>query len=64
MTGGIQTPTVQAGARRPALAGPARRVLRIGTCSGAAPLASPAVPWLAEAGFVRDCPGMAFYAGW
>ena len=30
----------------------------------AATLASPAAPWLAEAGFVRDHPGMAFYAGW
>ncbi len=48
----------------PGLAGPSRRVLKVGTYNGAATLASPAVPWLAGAGFVRNPPGMAFYAGW
>jgi ATP-dependent helicase Lhr and Lhr-like helicase len=46
------------------LARPSRRVLKVETYNGAAALASPAVPWLAEAGFVRDHPGMAYYAGW
>jgi ATP-dependent Lhr-like helicase len=48
----------------PALAGPARRVLKVETYNNAATLASPAAPWLAELGFVRDHPGMAYYAGW
>jgi ATP-dependent helicase Lhr and Lhr-like helicase len=48
----------------PTLAGPHRRVLKVETYNGAATLAGPAVPWLAEVGFVRDPPGMAFYAGW
>ena len=48
----------------PKLAGPHRRVLKVETYNTAATLASPAAPWLAEAGFVRDPPGMAFYAGW
>jgi len=48
----------------PRLARPARRVLKVETYNGAAALASPAVPWLTEAGFVRDHPGMAYYAGW
>ena len=46
------------------LAGPARRVLKVETYNTAAALASPAAPWLAELGFVRDHPGMAYYAGW
>ncbi len=46
------------------LAGPTRRVLKVETYNTAATLASPAAPWLAELGFVRDPPGMAFYAGW
>ena len=48
----------------PSLAGPSRRVLKVESYNTAAPLASPAEPWLAEAGFVRDPPGMAYYAGW
>lgn len=48
----------------PSLAGPSRRVLKVETYNTAAPLASPAEPWLAEVGFVRDPPGMAYYAGW
>jgi ATP-dependent Lhr-like helicase len=48
----------------PCLAGPAQRVLKVESYNGAATLASPAAPWLGELGFVRDHPGMAFYAGW
>ncbi len=48
----------------PSLAGTARRVLKVETYNTAATLASPAAPWLAEVGFVRDHPGMAYYAGW
>ncbi len=48
----------------PSLVGPARRVLKVETYNTAAVLASPAAPWLAAAGFVRDLNGMAFYAGW
>jgi ATP-dependent Lhr-like helicase len=48
----------------PTLAGPTRRVLKVEAYNTAAPLASPAEPWLADAGFVRDPPGMAYYAGW
>jgi ATP-dependent Lhr-like helicase len=47
----------------PSLATSSRRVLKVETYNGAATLASPAAPWLAEAGFVRDYPGMAYYAG-
>ena len=48
----------------PTLAGPHRRVLKVETYNLASTLASPAAPWLAEVGFVRDPPGMVFYAGW
>ena len=48
----------------PTLAGPSRRVLKVETYNNAVALASPAAPWLADQGFVRDPPGMAFYAGW
>jgi ATP-dependent Lhr-like helicase len=48
----------------PALAGPERRVLLVESYNNAAVLASPAAPGLAEAGFVRDLKGMAYYAGW
>ncbi len=48
----------------PSLAGPSRRVLKVETYNTAATLSGPAAPWLAEVGFVRDPPGMAFYAGW
>jgi ATP-dependent Lhr-like helicase len=48
----------------PTLAGPHRRVLKVESYNASATLASPAAPWLAEVGFVRDPPGMAFYAGW
>ena len=48
----------------PSLAGPSRRVLKVETYNTAATLASPAAAWLADLGFVRDHPGMAYYAGW
>jgi ATP-dependent helicase Lhr and Lhr-like helicase len=48
----------------PSLAGPSRRVLKVEAYNTAATLAGPAAPWLEEVGFVRDYPGMAFYAGW
>ncbi len=48
----------------PSLAGPSRRVLKVESYNTAVTLASPAEPWLAEVGFVRDPPGMAYYAGW
>lgn len=48
----------------PALATPAHRVLRVETYNTASVLASPASPWLSEAGFVRDHRGMTFYATW
>jgi len=49
----------------PGLASPSRRVLKVETYNTVATLAGPAAPWLAEAGFVRDPPGMAFYfTGW
>ena len=46
------------------LAGPSRRVLKVETYNTAAALASPVSPWLTELGFVRDPPGLAYYAGW
>ena len=48
----------------PTLAGPSRRVLKVETYNTAPALAGPAAPWLADLGFVRDPPGMAFYLGW
>ena len=48
----------------PSLAGPSRRVLKVESYNLASPLAGPAEPWLAKVGFVRDPPGMAYYAGW
>jgi ATP-dependent helicase Lhr and Lhr-like helicase len=48
----------------PTLAGPQRRVLKVETYNNAATLASPVAPWLEGLGFVRDHPGMAYYAGW
>ena len=48
----------------PSLVGPSRRVLKVETYNGIPTLSTPAVPWLADLGFVRDPPGMAFYAGW
>jgi ATP-dependent Lhr-like helicase len=48
----------------PTLANSSRRILRVETYNGLAGATSPAASWLAEAGFVRDAPGMAYYAGW
>lgn len=48
----------------PTLAGPARRVLKVETYNSAPALSSAPAPWLAEVGFVRDFPGMTYYAGW
>ena len=48
----------------PRLIRPSRRVLKVETYNGSATLTGPAAPWLSEAGFVRDYPGMAYYAGW
>jgi ATP-dependent Lhr-like helicase len=48
----------------PSLAGPARRILKVETYNGTPSLASPVAGRLEEIGFVRDYPGMAFYAGW
>ncbi len=48
----------------PQLAGPSRRVLKVETYNTAPALASPAAPWLLASGFVRDYPGVAYYAGW
>jgi ATP-dependent Lhr-like helicase len=48
----------------PNLTGPARRVLKVETYNGAAVIDSVVAPRLAELGFVRDYPGMTYYAGW
>jgi ATP-dependent helicase Lhr and Lhr-like helicase len=44
-------------------AGPARRILKVDTYNGEPAALSPAAARLAELGFVRDYPGMTFYAG-
>src|SRR5271157_4233202 len=46
------------------LAGPQRQVLKVETVDGEPAWKSPAVPRLAELGFVRDHPGMTYYAVW
>jgi ATP-dependent Lhr-like helicase len=48
----------------PGLAGPTRRVLKVESYNAAPALASPSAPWLSDLGFVRDPPGLAFYAGY
>jgi len=48
----------------PSLAGPSRRILKVESYNTASALSSPAAPWLADLGFVRDPPGLAYYAGW
>jgi ATP-dependent Lhr-like helicase len=48
----------------PGLVDPSRRVLKVESYNNAPALASPASPWLSDLGFVRDPPGLAFYAGW
>jgi ATP-dependent Lhr-like helicase len=46
------------------LTGPGRRALKIELYNGMPAAEGPAAGWLADVGFVRDCPGMAYYAGW
>jgi ATP-dependent Lhr-like helicase len=48
----------------PTLATRGRRILKVELYNGLAAAESPAAPRLAELGFVRDYPGMAYYAGW
>ena len=48
----------------PTLTGPGRRILKVETYNGEPAAEGPAAGRLAELGFVRDYPGMAFYAGW
>jgi ATP-dependent Lhr-like helicase len=48
----------------PSLTGPGRRTLKIELYNGLPAVESPAAARLAELGFVRDYPGMAYYAGW
>jgi len=47
-----------------ALTGPDRRVLKVETYNGISVLDSRVASRLAELGFVRDYPGMTYYAGW
>ncbi len=46
------------------LTGPGRRILKVELYNGVPAAESPAAARLAELGFVRDYPGMAYYAGW
>ncbi len=46
------------------LTGPGQRILKVELYNGVPAAESPAASWLAELGFVRDYPGMAYYAGW
>ncbi|RUL88507.1 DEAD/DEAH box helicase [Tautonia sociabilis] len=48
----------------PGLAGPSRRILRIRKVNGEPAWTSRLAGLLQEVGFVRDPPGLAFYAGW
>ena len=48
----------------PKLARPSRRVIKVETYNSAPAITSPAASWLADAGFVRDHPGMVYYASW
>src|SRR4029077_15776575 len=48
----------------PGLTGPTRRILKIESYNGLPALESPVTARLAELGFVRDYPGMAYYPGW
>jgi ATP-dependent helicase Lhr and Lhr-like helicase len=48
----------------PGFTGPHRRILKVETYNGVPAAESPAAPRLSQLGFVRDYPGMAFYAGW
>ncbi len=46
------------------LTGPGRRILKVELYNSVPAADSPAAARLAESGFVRDYPGMAYYAGW
>jgi ATP-dependent helicase Lhr and Lhr-like helicase len=46
------------------LTGPGRRTLKVELYNGVPAAEGPAAGRLAELGFVRDYPGMAYYAGW
>lgn len=59
-----ETELVDALAFLPKLAGPSRRSLKVETYNGASVLGTPAASWLATLGFVRNPPGMAYYACW
>ena len=48
----------------PTLIGPGRRILKVELYNGAHAAEGPGADRLAGAGFVRDYPGMAYYAGW
>jgi ATP-dependent helicase Lhr and Lhr-like helicase len=48
----------------PSLTGSKRRILKVETYNGVPTLESPSAARLAELGFVRDYPGMAYYASW
>jgi ATP-dependent helicase Lhr and Lhr-like helicase len=48
----------------PTLTGPGRRVLKVELYNGVHAAEGPAAERLAGVGFVRDYPGMAYYAGW
>ena len=48
----------------PTLTSSKRRILKVETYNGVATLESPGAARLAELGFVRDYPGMAYYASW
>ncbi|MGO9922714.1 MAG: hypothetical protein ACLQIB_49465, partial [Isosphaeraceae bacterium] len=48
----------------PSLTGPERRVLKVDTYNGAPVIDSLIATNLAKLGFVRDYPGMTYYAGW
>jgi ATP-dependent Lhr-like helicase len=48
----------------PAFAGPDRRILKVESYNGVAAAQSVAAARLSQLGFVRDYPGMAYYAGW
>ena len=48
----------------PGFTGPDRRILKVESYNGEPAAEGPAAGRLAELGFVRDYPGMAYYAGW
>jgi ATP-dependent Lhr-like helicase len=48
----------------PSLTGPSRRIFKVEMYNGSPAVDSPVAARLAELGFVRDYPGMTYYAGW